>query len=620
MNKASSLGITSLLATSLCMMSCSSGIKDPSSQTGATITTNTASIAGSILLVNNSLQRKMVSATDSDSVVVNAVVYLLQGVDTLRHDTTDVHGNYQFDSLAVGNYSVVAKDHYGHFGIQHGIDLSKGFHLDLTVQISSNPDTSAAAALGILTDSRNAKAYKTAVIGTHVWMAENLNYDTLDGVGSWCYGKTASNCDTYGRLYTWAAALRLASSCNTSNCASQVSAEPQGVCPTSWHVSTESDWEDMEGYLGMSASDLTSVGYRGIDQGTQLQANSSLWLTSVLGSNTVGFSALPGGAYLPSQGFLYMGADANFWTASENQADSAWHRYLSRGEGTVYRSGYPKASGFSVRCVRDSSVTAISQSSSSATLLVSSSQSSSSAQVLDSAFSSSSSQPVSASFSSSSVAAFSSSSTYGTLLDTRDGQTYQTTVIGTQTWMAQNLNYDTLDGIGSWCYSNTTANCATYGRMYAWSTTLKLPASCDTTSCTIADSTTHQGLCPTGWHVSTESDWETLEAYIGMSATDLASIGYRGTNQGTQLQADTSLWLTTSLGTNTVGFSALPGGAYTLAQGFVYQGADADFWTASENQADSSWHRYLSRGLATDYRSGYPKTSGFSVRCVENAL
>jgi len=589
MNKIqSTYSLAMLVAVSL-LGSCSIHDSSPGAQSGATITTNSASITGYIELAPDGTLQKRISIVGSDSVAINAIVYLMQGKDTIRHEISDANGKYRFDSLATGNYWVVAKALDGRFGVQKSIELSDGFHLDLSIKISVNPDTAATTGRGILTDARNAKAYKTTQIGTKIWMAENLNYDTLDGQGSWCYNSSSSNCDTYGRLYTWAAAVKLPSNCNSGDCSARLDAEPQGLCPTSWHVSTEADWEDMESVLGMNAADLNAIGYRGSDQGSQLQAASSLWLTASLGTNTAGFSALPGGAYLPSQGFLYMGADANFWTANANQADSAWHRYLSRGLPTVYRSGYPKVSGFSVRCVKNGSATA-----------VSSQATSSSSQVA-----SSSSQSVSSS----------SGIVYGTVTDPRDGQNYKTTVIGTQVWMAQNLNYDTLDGTGSWCYGNTTSNCTTYGRLYSWSTAMALPATCDAASCSSA--TVLQGICPSGWHVSTESDWETMEATIGMSAASLASVGYRGSNQGTQLQAADPLWLTTSLGTNTVGFSALPGGAYTLDQGFVYMGADADFWTANENQADSSWHRYLSRGLATDYRSGYPKTSGFSIRCVK---
>ncbi|HSQ40811.1 MAG TPA: FISUMP domain-containing protein, partial [Fibrobacteraceae bacterium] len=139
---------------------------------------------------------------------------------------------------------------------------------------------------------------------------------------------------------------------------------------------------------------------------------------------------------------------------------------------------------------------------------------------------------------SSSVTASSSSVTsaisYGTLTDSRDGQTYNTVVIGTQTWMAENLNYS--GGTGGvrtytkgWCYgvggTDTTdhsdsTTCDTYGRFYNWTDAMGIDeGGYLTTTWGSSDTVDHQGLCPSGWHVPTNTEWNTLATYLGGSDT-----------------------------------------------------------------------------------------------------
>jgi uncharacterized protein (TIGR02145 family) len=115
--------------------------------------------------------------------------------------------------------------------------------------------------------------------------------------------------------------------------------------------------------------------------------------------------------------------------------------------------------------------------------------------------------------------------TYGTLTDSRDGKKYKTIVIGTQTWMAENLNYETASN--SMCYKNDASNCATYGRLYTWATAMS--------------------ACPAGWHMPTLSERNALGLSIG---------GQPG-EEGKHLKA-TSGWQDGN-GLDTYGFAALPG-------------------------------------------------------------
>jgi uncharacterized protein (TIGR02145 family)/uncharacterized repeat protein (TIGR02543 family) len=86
-----------------------------------------------------------------------------------------------------------------------------------------------------------------------------------------------------------------------------------------------------------------------------------------------------------------------------------------------------------------------------------------------------------------------------------DGQTFRTVVIGTQTWMAENLNCDVS---GSECYNNNESNCATYGRLYDWATAMALPSSCNSSTCSSQINAKHRGICPSGWHIPSNADWD----------------------------------------------------------------------------------------------------------------
>lgn len=190
---------------------------------------------------------------------------------------------------------------------------------------------------GTFTDARDGQVYRTVTIGKQTWMAENLNYQ-VDS--SWWYNGSADSGAKFGRLYTWAAAMKLPSSCNSTSCASQVQSKHQGVCPSGWHLPSKDKWDTLETYLDTSTA------------GTKLKSTNG-WLYSGNGTDTYGFRALPAGLRSYDGSFGYLGNDARFWSSSESDADDAWYSYLYSGSDELSRADRDKKHGFSVRCLKD---------------------------------------------------------------------------------------------------------------------------------------------------------------------------------------------------------------------------------------------------------------------------
>jgi uncharacterized protein (TIGR02145 family) len=188
---------------------------------------------------------------------------------------------------------------------------------------------------------------------------------------------------------------------------------------------------------------------------------------------------------------------------------------------------------------------------------------------------------------------------YGSFTDSRDGKTYRTVQIGTQTWMAENLNFN---ASGSVCYNNSPDSCAKYGRLYDWETVMNGASSSSSSPSGV------QGICPVGWHVPSDAEWETLVNFAGGSST-----------AGTQLKSTTG-WNTNSghvPGTDSFGFSALPGG-FGYGSNFGSVGSRGYWWSATENGAAGARYRVMywdDSGVNTFWVS---KASLNSVRCLQD--
>ena len=193
--------------------------------------------------------------------------------------------------------------------------------------------------------------------------------------------------------------------------------------------------------------------------------------------------------------------------------------------------------------------------------------------------------------------------TYGSFTDTRGGknQSYRTVVIDGKTWMAENLNYDTADGSGSWCYENSPNNCATYGRLYNWNTAMAGSSSSQVSPSGV------QGVCPVGWHLPSRNEW-------------IALVTFAGSNAGSKLRSQTG-WYDGDRyyqpGIDTYGFSALPGGR-KLDPNFYNLGTSGAWWSASMYDDSKANILFMNYGESITGIDGYSKDRGYSVRCLRD--
>jgi uncharacterized protein (TIGR02145 family) len=203
------------------------------------------------------------------------------------------------------------------------------------------------------------------------------------------------------------------------------------------------------------------------------------------------------------------------------------------------------------------------------------------------------------------------------LKDLRDGQSYSTVLIGTQCWMAENLNIGTMlsssnqqtnnDTIEKYCYNDSTSYCDTYGGLYQWNEMMQYVNTEGT-----------QGICPTGWHLPTDAEWKTMEMALGMSQDEADKSSWRGTDEGGKMkETGTTHWASPNTGaTNTSGFTALPGGYWHNGSHNLTN--SANLWSSSEYNSSDRWYRSLGYFIAKVNRAHYDKTFGRSVRCLRD--
>jgi uncharacterized protein (TIGR02145 family) len=297
----------------------------------------------------------------------------------------------------------------------------------------------------MFTDSRDNKSYPFTVIGSRVWMTENLNYSAGETLG-WCYyanmsganpHENSSYCnDGYGRVYNFS---------------------ESDLCPTGWHIPNASEWTSVSSSIKRilagnydptnSWKERGTYGFYWVGNG-QLVIMSSDYFEIQTPTKTVEYFSIRCvanetqscgiGTFNPATQFC-IGSTiySRCGTASYNPATD-----FCSGT-TIYKKCGNQEYNTSKQKCEDGVLVDI----------------------------------------------------YGTFTDTRDGKIYETINIGSKTWMTENLNYSAGETLG-WCYganmsgANPHENSSYcddgYGRVYNFS---------------------ESGLCPAGWRIPSESEW-----------------------------------------------------------------------------------------------------------------
>jgi uncharacterized protein (TIGR02145 family) len=217
--------------------------------------------------------------------------------------------------------------------------------------------------------------------------------------------------------------------------------------------------------------------------------------------------------------------------------------------------------------------------------------------------------PISNPDNSKSTAVFNISKTYGTMTD-QNGNVYKTIVIGSQTWMAENLRttkyrngidikevtskeeWSTLD-IGAYCNYNNTQNIdtiVTYGRLYNWLALID-----------------NRNIAPKGWHIPSDEEWKILVSFLG--GEDLAGDKMK--------ESGITHWANPNQNKNESGLTILPGGCRDGGGSFKFMGSRGDYWSCTMHGTYVLF-RSFDYQFASSYSWECIKENGLYVRCVKD--
>jgi uncharacterized protein (TIGR02145 family) len=484
---------------------------------------------------------------------------------------------------------------------------------------------------GIMHDGHD---YSTVQIGVQCWFSENCRYlpavspsnegsDTAPYYYVYGYQGTdvttaqaTSNYSTYGVLYNWTATIT------------------DGLCPSGWHVPSDGEFTLLTDYLG------------GEFVAGDAMKSTSGWSENGNGSNSSGFTGLPGGNRDYDGNFFSINDEGYFYSSSAYGGSRAWSRLLNDNDSNVESINNKRRYGMSVRCLQDYTDECGVPNGDNSTCLDCCGVVNGDGSTCDGACGACGDDTScldecgvpngddsclddcgvpngdnSTCLDECGVPNGDNSTCFTGCGDgiMHDGHDYSTVQIGEQCWFAENCRYlPEVSWLGShtdpyYCvydYEGTdiqaaqaTANYETYGVLYNWPAVMT------------------EGICPSGWHIPTDLEWQTMEVSLGMSQSEAAQTGYRGSPVGDYMKS-TSGWNDGGFwggGSNSSGFTGPPGGArYPYSSGgFQFKNIFGIWWSASES-GSNSWGRSLTSSGEGVSRNIYSRDLGFSARCVRD--
>lgn len=535
-------------------------------------------------------------------------------------------------------------------------------------------DTHGIACTGIPTVTDfDGNVYNTVQLGNQCWMRENMRTthfpngseiplaEEANSSSACRYIAVADSINIEGYLYNWLAAM------NGANSSTANPSGIQGICPEGWHVPSDLEWIEMTNYVGQQSEYVCGDHFYGkslaFQEGWTPHTSSCAVGNNQSSNNATGFSARPVGYFTSS----YSGRSkySHFWSSSEYGSSSANYKELNYANWYILDRTGDKGRGASVRCIMNDGRATVSTDAiiiqSDSTVLISGtvlsdventvttrgvcwdiyvnpnledqhSNEGSGTGIFSSTVGGLS---LGISYHARAYAVNSAGISYGndvifaipnfsdaqpcsgaaTVTDL-DGNEYSTVQIGSQCWMAENLRATHYyDGMNISHHTPNQSLISSYGLYYdSWAVTRN---SSNNSSSLVG----LQGVCPLGWHVPSNSEWNQLINYAkSMSQyncdnnSDYVAKALAG-NTGWNT-SDVTCAVGNDLSSNNIlGFGAVPAG-YWSSSYVQHGGENSYFWSATINNGSRS-SVVMGYNVATIYIS--PNNAGISsVRCIRD--